>query len=59
MADMNALRERINDLSNTVHSIDENPSTAERAGRSARKAKEALEEIVEIFKDIATFLESK
>ena len=59
MADMTALREKIDDAARTVHDIDTNPSTAEKMVYSAKKAKEGLEEIVEILKDIATFLESK
>jgi hypothetical protein len=59
MADMSALRERINDADHTIRSIDANPSTADKTWDSARKTKEALVEIVGILKDIATFLESK
>ena len=59
MADMSALREKINDAARTVSSIDANPSNWEKAGYSARKAKEALEKVIEILEDIATFLESK
>ncbi len=59
MTDMTALRERISDLSHTVHGIDSNPSTPDKAWDSARKTKEALEDIVEILKDVATALESK
>jgi hypothetical protein len=59
MADMNALREKINDASHTVRDIDTDPRTPEKMAHSARKAKEALGEIVGILQDIATFLESK
>lgn len=59
MADMTALRDKISHASSTVHDIDTNPSTPERALQSTRKAKAALKEIVDILDEIATFLESK
>jgi hypothetical protein len=59
MADLNVLRQKINDVSHTVSGLDATPRGPGEIANSVKEAKQALGKIVEILQDIVTFLGSK